>query len=233
MPCRSATRSGASPLLEGPKGPGGRAEDREDLVEARRLAAKSTALDPGATLGFNIAAFAHVHEIHTGWSSSLPQSVLAAYEAASKAVAVDSRDAVSQTALACCEVFLRRTDDAIARLKIAVDLNPNLTWAHGNLGMALTLSGRGDEAVAPFNEALRLSPRDQFNFLWHYPMGFALFIAGRCQEALEWTEKALRENASVPGIYRIRAACLSELDCVDEAKAACGLSLRRTRLRSS
>jgi adenylate cyclase len=139
---------------------------------------------------------------------------------------MDSRDAVSQTALACCEVFLRRTDDAIARLKIAIDLNPNLTWAHGNLGMALTLPGRGDEAVAPFNEALRLSPRDQFNFLWHYLMGFALFIAGRCPEALEWTEKALRENASVPGIYRIRAACLSELDRFDEAKAALGDFLR-------
>jgi hypothetical protein len=52
--------------------------------------AKSTALDPGATLGFNIAAFAHIHEIHTGWSSSLPQLVLAAYEAASKAVAVEA-----------------------------------------------------------------------------------------------------------------------------------------------
>jgi len=57
-------------------------------------------------------------------------------------------------------------------------------------------------------------------------MGFALFIADRCQEALEWTEKALRENASVPGIYRIRAACLSELDRVDEAKAALGDFLR-------
>ena len=201
-------------------------ETREDLAEARRLAAKSTALDPDTTLGFNITAFAHLHEISQGWSSSLPQSVLAAYESASKAVAVDSRDAVSQTALAACELFIRRTDDAIARLKIAIDLNPNLTWAHGNLGLALAFSGRGDEALAPFNEALRLSPRDQFNFLWHYLMGFALFIAGRYQEALGCTEKALRENSSVPGIYRLRTACLSQLGRVDEAKAALADFLR-------
>jgi adenylate cyclase len=193
---------------------------REDLVEARRLAAQSTILDPGATLGYNITAFAHLYEISQGWSSSLPQSVMAAYESASKAVALDSRDAASQTALAACEVFIRRTDDAFARLKIAIDLNPNLTWAHGNLGVALALSGRGDEAVAPFNEALRLSPRDQFDFYFHYMMGFALFIAGRYQEALECTEKALRENSNVPGIYRLRAACLSQLDRVDEAKTA-------------
>jgi adenylate cyclase len=199
---------------------------REDLVEARRLAAQSTILDPGATLGFNIAAFSHLNEIGQGWSSSVPQSVMAAYESASKAVALDSRDAASQTALAACEGYIRRTDDAIARLKIAIDLNPNLTWAHGNLGIALTFSGRGDEAVAPFNEALRLSPRDQFNFYWHYLMGFALFIAGRYQEAVECTEKALRENSSVPGIYRLRAACLSQLDRVDEAKTALADFLR-------
>jgi tetratricopeptide (TPR) repeat protein len=84
-------------------------------------------------------------------------------------------------------------------------------WAWGSH------SGRGDEAVAPINEALRLSPRDQFNFLWHYLMGFALFVAGRYQEALECTDKALRENSSVPGISRLRAACLSRVGRIDEA----------------
>ena len=34
---------------------------REDLAEAHRLAAMATALDPDTTLGFNIAAFTHVH----------------------------------------------------------------------------------------------------------------------------------------------------------------------------
>ena len=199
---------------------------REDLAEAHRLAAKATALDPDTTLGFNIAAFTHIHEVTHGWSSSLPHSVQAAHNAASRAVALDSRDAVSQTALASCEVLMGRTDDAIARLKIAIDLNPSLTWAHGNLGLALASSGRGDEAVQRLNEALRLSPRDQFNFLWHYLMGFALFVAGRYQEALECTEKSLRENPRVPGIYRLRTACLSQLGRVDEAKAALGDFLR-------
>ena len=57
-------------------------------------------------------------------------------------------------------------------------------------------------------------------------MGFALFIAGRYQEALECTEKALRENSSLPGIYRLGAACLSQMSRVDEAKAAPAYFLR-------
>ena len=57
-------------------------------------------------------------------------------------------------------------------------------------------------------------------------MGFALFIAGRYQEALECTEKALRENSSLPAIYRLGAACLSQMGRVDEAKAALAYFLR-------
>jgi adenylate cyclase len=193
---------------------------KEDLTEAHRLAAKAMVLDPNTTVGFNIDAFAHLNEVAWGWSPSLAQSVMAAHGAACKAVALDSRDAVSQTALAACEVYIGRTDDAIARLKIAIDLNPNGTWAHGNLGTALALSGLGDEALESFKEALRLSPRDQFNFYWRYLMGFALFVAGRYQEALECANTALRENSGIPGIHRLRTACLSQLGRLDEAKAA-------------
>ena len=146
--------------------------------------------------GLNIAAIAHLYAIAEGWAPSLPQAVMAAYQLASKAVAVNSRDAASHAALAACEGYIGRPADAIARAQLATDLNPNFTWAHGNLGMALTFAGRGDEAVAPFNEALRLSPRDPFNFAWHYFLASALFVAGRYEEALCAVEKSVRENPS-------------------------------------
>jgi adenylate cyclase len=199
---------------------------REDLLEAHRLAAQATVLDPGASLGFNIDAFTHIHEVTYGWSTSAQQSLLAAYQAATKAVALDSRDAASQSTLGCCEVFMHRTDDAIARLKIAIDLNPNSTWAHANLGLALASSGRGDEAVAPLSEALRLSPRAQNNFMYHHLMGFALFVAGRYEEGLASADTSLRENSGYPGAYRVRAACLSQLGRIDEATAALAEFLR-------
>lgn len=121
---------------------------------------------------------------------------------------------------------MHRTDDAIARLKIAIDLNPNSTWARANLGLALTSSGRGDEAVAPLSEALRLSPRAQNNFMYHHLMGFALFVAGRYEEGLASADTSLRENSGYPGAYRVRAACLSQLGRIDEATAALAEFLR-------
>jgi TolB-like protein/Flp pilus assembly protein TadD len=199
---------------------------REDNAEALRLATQSTHLNPAATAGLNIAAFAHIYDAVYGWSASPARSFLAAHEAARRAVVLDSRDEVAQTALGTSELFMGQHDSAVARLRNAVELNPNFTWAHGDLGLALACSGQGEEAAGPLHEAVRLSPRDQFCFLWMYLLGFAAFMAGRYPEALDHLDRSLRQNANIPGPYRLRAACLSQLGRMDEARAALAEFLR-------
>jgi adenylate cyclase len=199
---------------------------REDNAEALRLATESTRLNPGTTAGLNIAAFAHIYQAVYGWSASPGQSFVAAHEAARRAVAIDARDEVAQTALGSAEIFMGQHDSAVARLRDAVELNPNFTWAHGDLGLALTLAGQAEDAVGPFNEAVRLSPRDPFCFLWFYLLGLATFLSGRAGEALEYLERSVRLNPSIPGPYRVRAACLSELGRLEEARAALAEFLR-------
>ena len=199
----------------------------EDNAEALRFAAEATRLNPTGTAGLNIAAFAHIYDMVYSWSASPAQSIGAAHEAARRAVALDARDEVAQTALGTCETFIGQHDSAVARLRHAVELNPNFTWAHGDLGLALALSGKPEEAIAPLNEAVRLSPRDQFCFLWLYLLGFATFLAGRPDEALAHLDGSLRLNPSTPGPYRLRAACLSELGRLEEARAALADFLKR------
>jgi len=199
---------------------------REDNAEALRLATESTRLNPTTTAGLNIAAFAHIYQAVYGWSASPGESFVAAHEAARRAVAIDARDEVAQTALGSAEIFMGQHDSAVARLRDAVELNPNFTWAHGDLGLALTFAGQAEDAVAPFNEAVRLSPRDPFCFLWFYLLGLATFLTGRSDEALDHVERSLRLNPSIPGSYRVRAACLSDLGRVDEARAALADFLR-------
>jgi TolB-like protein/class 3 adenylate cyclase/Tfp pilus assembly protein PilF len=199
---------------------------REDNVEALRLATESTRLNPGTTAGLNIAAFAHIYQAVYSWSASPGQSFISAHEAARRAVAIDARDEVAQTALGSTEIFMGQHDSAVARLRDAVELNPNFTWAHGDLGLALTFAGKAEEAMGPFNEAVRLSPRDPFCFLWFYLLGFATFLAGRYGEALEHLDRSVRLNPNIPGPYRLQAACLSELGRTEEARAALAQFLR-------
>jgi TolB-like protein len=193
---------------------------RDDNAEALRLATQSTRLNPGATAGLNIAAFAHIYDAVYAWSASPAPSILAAHEAARRAVALDARDEVAQTALGTTELFMGQHDSAVARLRNAVELNPNFTWAHGDLGLALACSGQAEEAAGPLREAVRLSPRDQFCFLWIYLLGFAAFIAGRYEDALGHSDRSLQLNSNVPGPYRLRAACLSQLGRAEDARMA-------------
>ena len=199
---------------------------KEDNGEALRLATRSTELNPNDTAGLNIAAFAHIYDAVYGWSASAGPSFVAAHETARKAVTLDARDEVAQSALGVTELFFGKHDDAVARLRGAVELNPNFTWAHGNLGLALALSGKPEESVGPLTEAVRLSPLDQWNFLWNYLHALALFLAGRDQEALDLVETAMRQNAGTPGPYRVRAACLSQLGRIEEARLAIAEFLR-------
>ena len=69
------------------------------------------------------------------------------------------------------------------------------------------------------NERWLDGPRDQFNFLWHYLMGFALRRRPLRRGARMRGYLAAREFGR-PGAYRVRTACLSQLSRIDEAKAA-------------
>ena len=100
----------------------------------------------------------------------------------------------------------------------AVALNPNFSWAHGNLGLGLILAGKADEGRSHSRRRLRLSPIDKFSFLWIYLLGFANFLLGRNEEALVLAERSLRERPGFPGPHRQRAAALSQLGRIHEAR---------------
>jgi tetratricopeptide (TPR) repeat protein len=54
----------------------------------------------------------------------------------------------------------------IAECERALELDRNLALAHGSIGIAKIFSGRAEECEAHFQEALRLSPRDNDAFRW-------------------------------------------------------------------
>ncbi len=194
--------------------------NQQDNAEALRLAMRSAELDPRDTVGLTIAAFAHIYDAIFGWSASAGQSFMAANEGARKAVTLDARDEVSQTALGSTELFLGQHDSAMAHLRAALALNPNFSWAHGNLGFGLALAGKADEGLTSLREALRLSPIDKFSFLWIYLLGLASFLLGRDDEALNLAERSLRERPGFPANHRLRAACLVQLGRIDEARGS-------------
>jgi type IV pilus biogenesis/stability protein PilW len=84
-----------------------------------------------------------------------------------------------------------RLDEAIARYRAALGINPRYTEAYTNLGIALTAEGKEDEAIVEYQKALDISP-DYAHA--RYNLGLAYYNQGRWDDAIAQFRWALRLN---------------------------------------
>ena len=116
-----------------------------------------------------------------------------------------------------------RPSDAVPHLEAALQLNPNYSPAHNNLGNALSKLGRLPEAVAEYQSALRLKPDDPRT---HTNLGNALAQLGRLPEAVGEHQAALQLDPHSPEIHNNLGSALARLDRFPEAVAQFEAALR-------
>jgi adenylate cyclase len=109
-------------------------------------------------------------------------------------------------------------ETALAAFDRAIDLNPHYAHAFGQQAMILAWLNRPEEAIAAAQQALHLSPHDPSRFVSWLALAWAHLTAGRCEEALLWTNHALRENTGGPAL-RLKLSLCGHLGQRDEAKA--------------
>ena len=190
---------------------------KKDAAEAQRLLHKAIELDPMSSEAFCLLAFTHLMQVQFGWSESRAKSIKEAEKAAQSAVAIDDRDAWAHTALGLVDLISKRYDDAVFRLKNAINLNPNLANAYGAVGQALALAGEYEAAVTHINKAIRLSPHDHFIVYWFGHLGVAAFADERYEDACYWGRKTIQHNPMFPGGHRLVAASCGQLGQTQEA----------------
>ena len=85
---------------------------------------------------------------------------------------------------------LNRRDEAIASLRTAIALQPDLAFAHYSLGNLLYETGQLEAAVRAYQEALRYEPEASAHGIYN-DLGVALALSGRRQEAIAAFDRAL------------------------------------------
>jgi TolB-like protein len=83
-------------------------------------------------------------------------------------------------------------DRGLEMVEQAIQSNPNYARAYNFRGLVRAWHGVSDAAVADFEQAMRLSPRDPFNYNAMLGLAVAHHNAGKHREAAEWTDKSLR-----------------------------------------
>ena len=145
---------------------------------------------------------------------------------AEKALALDDKDPMAYFAAGRIHMMRGRHDDSIASLETAIELNPSFAQSHHGLGMALTLTGRLDEAKEALIMSERLSPRDPILWASTVVHALACVLSGDHEDALRWARKTI-QNPRSKGYWpqAVLAASLANLDRMDEARAAVAAAL--------
>jgi eukaryotic-like serine/threonine-protein kinase len=145
------------------------------------------------------------------------ESFLKSKEAALKALELDNTLAEAHTSLAYVKLYYDRdlagADD---EFKKAIDLNPNYATAHHWRALALSASGKHDEALAEINRAQELDPS---SLIINTALGDIYFLAGHYDQAIEQCRKTIEMNEKFAPAHTILRQAYEKKGMSDEALA--------------
>jgi TolB-like protein/DNA-binding winged helix-turn-helix (wHTH) protein len=153
--------------------------------------------DPNFALAYS--GLADCHTLLTLYGDGV-SNMTEAQAAAKKALQLDSTLAEAHTSLAAVEI-LHDWDwqGAEQEFRRAIELNPNYAQAphwYGNL--LLDPEGRHEEAITEMRRAQELDP---FSLIIHADTGFAYYLAGRYEPALQAYQKVLAANPNFVPVH--------------------------------
>src|SRR5262249_60045899 len=120
--------------------------------EAHAMFEKAIALDPRCALAHAFLAFIEV-ALH-GYAAAPPEVLDAAFARATHALALDPQESRCHRTLGLIWLFRRQYDTAEQHFRRALELNPNDANRRMDLGYALALRGRAEEALGWMDSAI-------------------------------------------------------------------------------
>jgi TolB-like protein/class 3 adenylate cyclase len=199
----------------------------ESLSKARSFFERALTLDPA-----NVDALAGMAQVEANFAISLSTDDKAARFAAAESAATEALSLAPDHALAHLSLgmvlgFTNRAAQGIAEYERALALDRNMAGAHALIGQNKLFIGRAKETEAHVLEALRLSPRDPWAYVWLLTAGFAACLLGRNEEAASWFRRSIEANRNFALCRFIHATVLANSGRMDEARSelAAGLAL--------
>ena len=197
----------------------------ENMAKARGFFERALALDP-----INVDALVGMGLVDANVAIGFFTDDRVARFAAAEAAATEALSLAPEHPLAhlCMGIvlsFTNRAGQGIAERERALALDRNLAGAHSMIAQSKLFIGLGEETEAHIQEALRLSPRDPWVFVWLVIVGFAKSLLGRPEEAVSSLRRSIETNRNYPPCHFILAAALANLDRMEEARSEVGAGL--------
>jgi len=191
---------------------------KDENAKARALFERAIELDPNFVPPYVGYVRAYYVDARLGYAKADRDKAM---QAATRAIELDKDDALANYALGLIYILDRDHEAAISELEYAIQLNPSFVSPHALLGHALSSSGRAEEAIPHFEQAIRLNPHDPLIGLNYARMARAYLHLHKHEEAVKWAQQGRRRrhsfNWSLPSLL---ASALAHLGRLDEARRA-------------
>lgn len=175
--------------------------------DALGLFKEAIARDPEFALAYARAARCYATRKSNGWMIDRTEEIAEATRLATRAVDLGREDAM---ALSFGGFVLGYVGGNLEESAVCIDqalvLNPNLAAAWGYSSWVKICLGEPNKAVEHAALAMRLSPLDPRLSSWQFCTGLAHFCAGHYDDAVLWTERALRHQHNYASAMRVAAA---------------------------
>ncbi len=142
-----------------------------------------------------------------------------------RAIELDPGYALAHSGVADCCSFLYQYFDAsevnlkkaISASSRALDLAPQLAESHASAGLAISLTGKFDEAQKEFEEAIRLNPKS-FEAAYFYAR--ACMAVGNNEDAVKWYERAVAVRPEEFGAMMLLGNSYSSIGRIEDSTKA-------------
>jgi TolB-like protein len=150
--------------------------------------------DPAYALAY--AGLADAYAVLPNYSqTSGPEAYPKAEAAAVRALKLDDRLAEPHIALANVRLWHRWGNGAEAEFRKGLQLDPNYSTGHQWYSIYLSVTGRGDEAIAEMEKARELDP---FSIIINTELGCPYLYSKRYARAIEYFQKAVEMDPNFP-----------------------------------
>ena len=192
----------------------------ELLAKARSHFDRALDLDPDNVDALVERARVDVDLVANWLSEDSAERLRSAESDLSKALRLRPDNARARAVLGWARMYSNRALQGIAECKRALEIDRNLAAAHGWIDHGTYFAGRNEETEAHVLEALRISRRDTFAWVWMVVAGIAKLHSGRDEDAVAWLSRSVDLNPNTPVSHFCLAAALARLGRLGEAREA-------------
>jgi tetratricopeptide (TPR) repeat protein len=181
-------------------------QNASTINEAIPILRDAIRIDPRYGRAHALLAWCHALNATYLWTADPNCDVEAARRAVDATKGLIDDDPTALTAAGAATGFCGDQEGASVLLQQALALDPNNAWAWARWGWTAIYRGQPQQALEPFERAMKLSPLDPFAFNTRMGMASVFAYTGRAESAVAIARDVAKRHPEVTWTYRLLAA---------------------------